>query len=280
MTIQQVYLAAIAKLQKVKNTSPHLDAGILLAHVLHKTKEYVLANPDKKMSVNQTKKLNALILRRQKNIPIAYLTGQKEFYGLHFFVGTFVLVPRPETELLIEETIKTVRQKTDQQKVTITDVGTGSGCIAITLAKYLPQAKIIAIDISPKALAMAKKNARQHKVFKKIKFIESNLLRTPILKKIKMDIIVANLPYLTNAEIKNVRHEPKLALYGGKMGVELIERLLMQSSEVLTPNGVILLEISPSQTKLVDFIIEQQIPGKKVTIFKDLTGRDRVVKIG
>lgn len=279
MIIQQALLSAIKKLQKTKDASPHLDAEVLLAFVLKKPKEYLMTNPAKKITSSQQKKFSALIVRRQRNIPIPYLTGSKEFYGLNFKINSEVLVPRPETELLVEEAIKIIRQKSPENRIDVIEVGTGSGCIAITLAKYLPSAKISASDISEKALKTAIKNARLHKVFNKIKFLQGDLLRPIMLKKKNVDIIIANLPYLTNKEISGVRHEPKVALYGGKMGVELIERLLIQSTEVLNPNGIILLEISPTQSKLIDFIIEQQLPGKKVTFFKDLSGRDRVVKI-
>lgn len=282
MTIQQALLSAIKKLQKKKIDSPHLDAEVLLAFILNKTRSYLLAHHQQNVTARQLKKYSALISRRQHHVPTAYLTNQKEFYGLNFYVSTDVLVPRPETEVLVEETIKCARQlhqTISYKPLAICDVGTGSGCIAITLAKYLPHAKITATDISEKALTVAKKNARTHKVLKKIRFLAGDLLRPLILKKIKCDIIVANPPYLTRAEIKNVRHEPKMALYGGKMGMEVIERLLMQSTEVLNENGVILLEISPTQTKLVDFIVEQQLPGRKVTFIKDLNGRNRVVKI-
>jgi release factor glutamine methyltransferase len=243
MTIQQAMLSAIKKLQKVKNPSPHLEAEVLLSF-------------------------------------IAYLTGHKEFYGLDFIINKNVLIPRPETELLVEETIKTSRQLAALNKPqAICDIGTGSGCLAIALAKYLPEAKIYATDISKKALSLAKKNARTHKVLKKVNFMRGDLLRPLILKKIKVNIITANLPYLTHDELLDVRHEPKTALFGGKMGIELIERLLMQSPAVLNPCGTILLEIAPTQTKLIDYIVEQHLPGKKVSFIKDLAGRDRVVKI-
>lgn len=279
MNIQQALLSSITRLQK-KTASPHLDAEVLLSFVLKKPKSYLLAHQEKKLTAAQSIKFHSLIARRQRNIPVAYLIGHQEFYGLDFLINDDVLIPRPETELLIEETIKAARQHaTGYGLRAICDIGTGSGCLAITLAKYLPKAQIIATDISSPVLRLAKKNARRHKILEKIKFIQGDLLRPFILKKIKCDIIIANLPYLTPLEMKAVPHEPRTALSGGKMGIELIERLIMQSPEVLNPNGVILLEISPTQTKLVDFIVEQQLPEKKVTFIKDLTSRDRVARI-
>ncbi len=280
MTIQQALLSARQKLKEVKNTSPHLEAEVLLSFVLNKSKSYLLTNQQKKLSPEQQKKFLNLINRRRHDIPMAYLTGRKEFYGLDFSINDNVLIPRPETESLVEETIKIARQLGQgHAPKTICDIGTGSGCIAITLAKYLPEVKIFATDISKKALILAKKNAKTLKVVKKINFLEGDLLQPLILKKIKCDIITANLPYLTRDELPGVRHEPKTALFGGKMGIELIERLLIQSPEVLNPGGVILLEISPTQRKLVDFIVEQQLPEKKVVFIKDLSEKDRVAKV-
>lgn len=283
MIIQQALLSAVKKMQRTKSDSPHLDAEVLLAFVVRRNRAYVLSHHDRTLTARQAKKFMANVSRRLTGLPIAYLTGQKEFYGLNFFVDKNVLVPRPETELLVETALRAARHlptTNGRAPSVIADIGTGSGCIAITLSKYLPSAKLMAVDISEKALAVAQKNARLHKAISKITFIKGDLLRPLILKKNKCDMLVANLPYLTNAEIKNVKHEPKTALYGGKMGVEPIERLLMQSTEVLNDSGIILLEISPTQVKVVDYLAEKHLPGKRVTFIKDLSGRDRVVQIG
>jgi len=285
MTIQQALLSAVKKLQNKNIHSPHFDAEVLLSFVLNKPKGYLLSHQDKKITTRQLNKFNLLISRRQRQTPIAYLTNHKEFYKLNFYINEHVLIPRPETETLIEEAIKCTRhlQKTINHKpLTIIDIGTGSGCIAITLAKYLPDIKIIATDISEKILAVAKKNAKKHKVSARITLKKGNLLK-PLLKKTKqppvIDILVANLPYLIQDELANVRHEPKQALYGGKMGLELIERIISQAEQVLNPNGVILLEISPTQVKTVDYLVEQHLPNKKVFFIKDLSERDRVARI-
>ena len=296
MTIQKALLSAVKKLQhtqntahNTQNTSPHLDAEVLLAFVLKKPKGYLLSHQGKNLTPSHLKKFNFLILRRQRGKPISYLTNHKEFYKLDFYISENVLIPRPETETLVEEAIKCTRhlQKTINRKpLTIYDIGTGSGCIAITLAKYLPDIKVMATDISEKALAVAKKNAKQHKVLRKIKFIKGDLLKS-LIKKSKApkhkaqytDLIVANLPYLTKDELQNIRHEPKQALYGGKMGLELIERLITQAEQVLNPKGIILLEISPAQVKYIEYLVEQHLPSKRVFFIKDLGERDRVARI-
>lgn len=279
MIIQKALLSAVSKLKKQNQTSAHLDAEVLLAFVTKKQKTYLLSNIEKRLTVSQVKKFNSLISKRQRGMPVAYLTNHKEFYGLDFYITRDVLIPRPETELLVETAIKAARQlyKTADEPVVIADIGTGCGNIAITLAKYLPFSKLIATDISKKAIEVAKKNARHHKVLKRITFKKGDLLKP--LKKFKPNIIVANLPYLTKDELANVRHEPKQALYGGKMGLVLIQKLLSQAPKVLARNGIILLEISPAQVKAINYFVEQHLPEKIISTIEDLAGRDRVVKI-
>jgi len=279
MTIQQALLSAIKKLRTKKIEAPALDVEVILMHLIKKPKTYLHSHLEKKLTAFQIKKFNSLISKRQRGTPVAYLTNHKEFYGLDFFITKDVLIPRPETELLIEQIIKTARQlhKETNESLIIADIGTGSGNMAITLAKYLPFAKLIATDISAEAIKVAKKNARQHKVLKRITFKKGDLLKP--LKKSKPNIIVANLPYLTKDELVNVRHEPKQALHGGKMGLELIQKLLSQTPKILARQGVILLEISPTQVKAVDYFVEQHLPDKKINIAKDLTDRERVIKI-
>ena len=284
MTIQKTLLTAINKLRQASITSATLDAEILLSHVLKRSKEYLLSYPEKKISANLSRTYKSLILRRQRGLPTAYLTNNKEFYGLNFFVNQHVLIPRPATETIVEEAIKEVRQlqlADKTKKIIIADVGTGSGCIAVTLAKYLKNVRLYAIDISSSALTVAKKNAQSHKVSSKISFVAGNLLTAiKITKKNPaIDLIVANLPYLTKYELSAVRHEPKLALLGGKMGLEYIDQLIAQVPRVLADDGVILLEVSPTQVTVVEHVAKQHFPDKNISFIKDLSGQERVVKI-
>ena len=284
MTIQKTLLTAINKLRQASITSATLDAEILLSHVLKRSKEYLLSYPEKKISANLSRTYKSLILRRQRGLPTAYLTNNKEFYGLNFFVNQHVLIPRPATETIVEEAIKEVRQlqlADKAKKIIIADVGTGSGCIAVTLAKYLKNVRLYAIDISSSALTVAKKNAQSHKVSSKISFVAGNLLTAiKITKKNPaIDLIVANLPYLTKYELSAVRHEPKLALLGGKMGLEYIDQLIAQVPRVLADDGVILLEVSPTQVTVVEHVAKQHFPDKNISFIKDLSGQERVVKI-
>ena len=278
MDIQKALLSAKQKIDKHNPSESQLDAEVLLAYVMKKPKSYLMANLDKKLTPAQSVKFKKMVEKRKKGTPVAYLTKHREFYGLEFYVDENVLIPRPDTEILIEEVIKKARflnQSMDKNEtLTIVDIGTGSGCIAITLAKYLPYAKIIATDISEPALKVAQKNARTHKVLKKINFRKGNLLK-PVSKKEDIDIIVANLPYLNKKELVNVPKEPKLALYGGKMGLELLDELFIQLTE-LEKTPTIILEIAPQQFKAIDYFAEQKLNKKMHEPVKDLAGRDRV----
>ena len=289
MIIQTALLRAVTTLQQSgSSTSVHLDAEVLLSFVTSKPKGYLLSHPERKLTASQQKKFSTLITKRKRGVPIAYLTGQQEFYKLNFFVTKDTLIPRPETETLIEQTISQAReiinQQTKKKTIIIADIGTGSGCIAVTLAKYLPQTKVIATDIFAKAITTAKKNAQQHEVQKKVTFILGDLLQPWLKRKgkktpLKPDIIVANLPYLTKIELQNVPHEPREALYGGKMGLELIEKLLFQSTTITPNTFAILLEIGPGQIEALKYIVETKMPDKKLAFVKDLADRDRVAII-
>lgn len=195
-----------AKFLKSHSPSPALDAEILLRNVLKKPKEYLYANPDTvlyptKLFTNYKK----LLRRRKKGEPIGYLINNKEVYGLNFYVDRTVLIPRPETEIIINETLKIIKEGDNKFCWTIADIGTGSGCIAITLAKIAKNKikHIYATDVSGKILAVAKKNARIHNVYEKIKLLKGSVL-APLQNK-KIDILIANLPYLEQKKIKNMR---------------------------------------------------------------------------
>ncbi|MEK7167578.1 MAG: HemK/PrmC family methyltransferase, partial [Patescibacteria group bacterium] len=222
MTILQALTKARKTLQK-KTSSPNLDAEIVLTFALKKPKEHIYAHPEKEFN---PKKFFNLIQRRAKGEPVAYITGHKEFFGLDFLVDKNVLIPRPETELLVEEALK--------EKGGVLEVGTGSGCISIAIKKNSPQRDVTAVDISAKALNLAKKNAKLNKV--KIGFVKSDLLQK--VEK-DYDTIVANLPYLLKKEKdRSTKLEPKKALYAD---IELYERLFKQIGNFKT----ILCEINP-----------------------------------
>lgn len=278
MKILRALKKAAKKFQQKKILSADLDAEILLSHVLRKPRSYLYIWPGKTMTASQTKRYGKLVARRLKFIPVAYLTKRKEFYGLDFYVDKNVLIPRPETESLAEEALKTAKL-CHQKTIKIADIGTGSGCLAVTLKKYLPGAKIYASDLSKKALAVAKKNSKKHKL--KIFFKQGDLLE-PFIK-IKLDLIVANLPYLKPIKeyLKNypgLKHEPLIALTAANKGLGLYARFFAQVKKYFDKKKIIV-EIDPGQKTAIRKIIRNNLPKAEIEIKKDLAGKNRIVII-
>ncbi|MBU0647371.1 peptide chain release factor N(5)-glutamine methyltransferase [Patescibacteria group bacterium] len=299
MTIKQILEESILKLKLKKIKNPHLNAEILLSTILKKQREFILSHTEYKLTKLQIKNYQTLINRRINGEPIAYLIGHKEFYGFNFNVNKNVLIPRPETELMVGEALKFTNY--NSQPTTLIDIGTGSGCIIITLAKLLNQKpknqKLIGIDISKKALLVAKQNALAHNVNKKIKFIKGNLLQ-PIIHNSKFItpnskiLILANLPYVCESWKKNysvdsigLKFEPQIALFTGKNGLELYEKLFKQINELQNKNYKfknnidIFCEFDPSQTILIKKLIKEYFKNAKLQIKKDLAGYNRLAII-
>lgn len=229
--------------------TPILDSELLLAYALKRPKEFVYSHPEHELTSCQLKKFNKLVIRRKKLEPIAYITSQKEFFGLNFYVNRTVLIPRPDTENLVEKIIDYYKaSKKKFHHPLILDIGTGSGCIAISLKKYLPFCDVIASDISAQALKIAKKNAKKNNV--KVKFFQSNLFKNiPEKYTGKIDIIAANLPYLPKniAQKKSLQYEPNIALQNHKQ----LLNFLPQVEKFIKPNGKIFLEINKNQIKMM-----------------------------
>src|SRR3989344_1694826 len=279
MTSRQALTWAYKKLQPKKIQTASLDAEVLLSFILDKPKEFIYTHPEKILRPLDLKKYQALIRRRAKGEPIAYLTNLKEFYGLMFYVDKRVLIPRPETELLIEAVLRQVNQN---DKITIADIGTGSGCIAITLKRHRPRAAVYATDTAKKALTVAKKNATRHKA--KVTFFQGDLFMP--LKGKKIDILVANLPYgwkrwknNTSAETKGLKFEPPQALFTTNGGLYLYEKLFRQIVKLVTPPPLIIGEFDPRQKKQLLKKIRSIFPDYQMTIQKDLAGLDRILII-
>jgi len=277
MQIHEALKTSIKKLESKNITSAILDAEVLLSHILKKSKEFILTYPEKEITQGQLKKFNDLFNRRAKGEQVAYLTGHQEFYGLDFLVNKNVLIPRPETELVIDETRSFIKSQIPATKYQLLDIGTGSGCIAIALKKYLPKAQITATDISKKALAVAEKNAGFHKT--KIKFIHSDLLNN--VPGQKWDIIITNPPYLDKKEAdqKQLAHEPQKALYGGKFGLEIYEKLFQQIKQLKYPPKLILGEIGHAHITQTKKLAKEYFPASQIQIKKDLCGKNRILKI-
>jgi release factor glutamine methyltransferase len=287
MNIKQALSEGTNKLKTMETNSARIDAEILLAHTLNKSREYLLTYPEKKISKGQFSNFLFFIKKRLDYQPIAYIIGHKSFYGLDFMVNEDCLVPRPETELMVEEVIK-IAEKLKQ--TTIIDIGTGSGCIIVSLAKNLKSIfKYLAIDISVPTLKIAQKNAEINKVSRRIKFFHGNLLKPliqkDIIEKKENLIITANLPYLTPNQVNSsltIQNEPILALVAGDDGLKYYRQLFTQINQLKTEkeiSGYLLCEIDPSQTDSIEKLIKDTLTYKEFNKKQDLAGLDRLVII-
>lgn len=247
-----------------------LEKEVLLANLLGKNREFLLTNPEYEVSNEQSERFYGLIRSHERGVPIAYLIKHKEFFGLSFIVDERVLIPRPETEFLVEKVIEFAGKDPSIKK--IVDIGTGSGNIACSLAKNLENVQIFATDVSDKALEVAKINAQKLNVV--ISFIKSDLLDE--LKDMEFDIIVANLPYIgteTNSFVskETEEHEPHVALYGGSDGLELYEKLFNQVKNFKYLMG----EVGFNHREALEKLFEKYFPNSNCEVLKDLAGLDR-----
>ncbi|MFA5047608.1 MAG: peptide chain release factor N(5)-glutamine methyltransferase [Patescibacteria group bacterium] len=276
MTIRTSLILATQKLTAKKIPSASLDAELLLSHILQRPKIFLYAHNEYKLSQKQENDFKKSLARRLKHEPVAYITGRKEFFGLTFVVNKKVLIPRPETELLIEEAINYFECNNSSKKV-LADIGTGSGCIAITLKKYLPRLEVIATEKSSGAISVARENIKKNKV--KIKVIQSDLLQKIPHKKI--DIITANLPYLpaNRKTLKDLSYEPKMALLAGRDGLDVYEKLFKQISALKTRPQLVLCEIDPSQNLKIKKLANTLLPEYSAETKKDLAGKYRLLKL-
>lgn len=261
----------------------HLDAEVLLAHVLKKDRAWLLAHSDYSLPTTRYSLFRKLVRRRRAHEPLAYIIGTKDFYKHTFVVNRHTLIPRPESEMLVDLAVgaHALRQGP------IWDVGTGSGAIAISIAKEIPTARVLATDISSKALAVAQRNATRLKA-KNVRFFKADLVprKLPIGRILgtEMPVIVANLPYLPISDKKRLDHdvvtyEPTSALFAGKDGLALIKKFLRQITASKIPFSSLFLEYDPPQTKTLRLVAKKSFPKATIRIHKDLARRDRVMEI-
>jgi release factor glutamine methyltransferase len=251
-----------------------LESEILLRHALGINRAQLYADLDIELSPKQEKSFGRLFERRQRGEPAAYITGHREFYGLDFKVNRHVLIPRPETELLVELAIDICR--THPNIATVADIGTGCGNIAVSLSVNLRNVKIRAIDISGEALSVAVINAAANKVKSRVSFLQGNLLE-PLQKPV--DLIAANLPYVKTADLPRNDFEPRAARDGGKDGLDAIKNLCLQAEKRLKRGGFLLLEIGEGQAAAVKALLQKTFPGAATDVHKDLAGIERVIKV-
>lgn len=276
MTIKQAMIKGVTILKLEKISTPKLKARLLLQYVLKKPRQYLIVYDNEKLTEREEEEYLKYIDLLAKGEPIEHITHQKEFMKLNFYVDENVLIPRQDTEILVEEVMK-IAKKIRAKK--ILDLCTGSGAIAVSLAKYLENVQLTAVDISGKALDIAIANAKNNHVQDKITFVESNLFEN--LGEEKYDMIVSNPPYIRRKELetldKEVKREPRLALDGGEDGLEFYRNILDKAYEYLRYGGYICLEIGYDQKEDVTKIVKDKKQYKGIYCKKDLYDHDRVI---
>lgn len=283
-TIREALSDARARLRAAEISSADLDAAVLLGHVLGVDRAALYAHPERALTPEAQAAFEALIARRLQGEPVAYLTGHKEFMGLDFLTDRRALIPRPETELLVEMALAEVRRRGEAAlaDLRVADVGTGSGAIAIALAAHEPRLPLIyATDISAEALALAAENARRLGVAPRLRLLQGDLLAAlpePV------DVLLGNLPYIADDEREilapDVRdYEPHLALFGADDGLGHLRRLLASALPLLKPGAVLLLEFGYDQRARLAELISSLLPGTQMRFISDYAGWDRLVEI-
>lgn len=259
------------------NDTSASDARRLVAEAAGRPVTWVLAHPEAPMADDQLAWLSRATERCARGEPLAYILGWWEFYGRRFRVSPDVLIPRPETESLVDRALGFLRAH--PQAIDIVDVGTGSGCLAVTLAAEAPRVHVLAVDISAPALRMARANARTHRVESRLRWVQADLMTA---FRGAWDLLVANLPYIPRERLGRLevsRHEPHLALEGGQDGMELLRRLVGAIPDVLRPGGFAALEIDEGQGEALRALVQARLPSSEVAIEPDLAGRERFLTI-
>jgi release factor glutamine methyltransferase len=281
----------MAQLRAANVPSSTLAAELLLMHALGRDRTWLYTHPEAELDASVAREYFRLIARRAAGEPTQYLTGKQEFWGLEFEVTPAVLIPRPETEHVIEVALERlgprgikINMHTGEASppLRIADVGTGSGCLAVALAHELPHAEIFATDISAAALEVALRNATRHRVAKRIRFLQGDLLKPVPSSPGSFDLIVSNPPYVAHDDAatlaREVReHEPHTALFGGPSGIEIYERLVEQADELLRSAGVLVLELGYNSAQHARAILVAQRHWVNVSVTNDLAGIPRVL---
>jgi len=270
-------LKQASKAAEAHSETPALDAQTLLAGIMRRPRSWLLAHPEAHLTPRQHRRLNRACTMLAQGIPLPYVLGRWEFYGRKFAISPAVLIPRPETETLVELALAWLRAHPGRRRTA--DIGTGSGIIAVTLAAEIPDLTCTATDISEAALGIAALNASAHKVAERIRFVHTDLLEgVPET----FDLIAANLPYIPSkrlASLEVARREPRIALDGGADGLALIRRLLTQAQSRLRAGGVIMLEIDDSHAQTAPETARSLFPNAEIQIHRDLANRPRVLAV-
>jgi len=272
--------------------NPRLDSEVLLAHLLRLDRVGLYLNFDRPLSRDELSSFREIVKRRGSREPLQYITGHQEFWTLDFKVTPDVLIPRPDTEILVEEALKAVRRETldvrrqNQLPFTILDLCTGSGCIAISLAHELKDAVVYAVDTSEAALSIARENAEKNVVQDRVIFLQGDLyeaLTSYVSRLTSYDIIVSNPPYIKNIDIPNIQpevrdYEPRMAVDGGTEGLGFYKRIVADAPNHLSPHGWLMVEVGEGQADAVSKMMADTGAFESISTVKDLAGIERVVK--
>ncbi|MBN2256657.1 MAG: peptide chain release factor N(5)-glutamine methyltransferase [Anaerolineaceae bacterium] len=276
LSISAALLQATAAFKK-QSESARLDAGVLLAHLLNKPRSWLTTHMEELLTEDECTRLDQALKQVGEGLPLPYILGHWEFHGLEFAVDRHVLIPRPETELLVDTALQWLCSHPEQRR--LADIGTGSGCIAISLAVEVLDLQVEAIELSESALMIAQLNVKRHRVSERVRLYCGDLTR-PLTGAV--DIVCANLPYIPTNMLKTLpvsNHEPSLALNGGVDGLKVIRRLLELSPACVNPGGLILLEIEASLGMQVIDLARLVYPSAVIDCRQDFAGLDRLVSI-
>src|SRR3990172_5993940 len=286
MNVKNLLEESITRINSFSDT-PQLDAQVLLAHIIGKPRTWIISHLEVEITPKEQGRFNVALIKLEAGEPLAYILGKWGFFGVEFDITKDVLIPRPETELLVEKAIAWLQAH--PEKRTIADIGTGSGAIAVSIALNVPHAKILATDISPTALRVAKRNAQKFNIHHQIEFAECDLLpeskvesQKSDLRPSTFDLICANLPYSPTQTMRRLPiygREPTLALDGGSDGFDLYRRLFKLIPDWLAPHGMILLEVESSLGAQTMDLASKFFPNAEINLYQDLAGKDRLLSI-
>ena len=281
MTSREALLVTRQTLAAAGFDDANVESTLLLGYILGISETELYSEPERILTPSEIKELELLTSRRLHHEPLAYIVGHCQFYGHDFHLTRHTFIPRPETEFLVEEAVNFARRHHPENQLTLADIGTGSGAVAISLALALPEARIYATEIDTQALKTARINCRQHGVSRRVILLQGDLLE-PLPGPV--NVIIANLPYVKNNELEKLdpeiaNFEPRIALAGGEDGLDIVRRLLTQVQGRLHPDGCLLLEIGYTQSKAVNSLLVRHLPGADIKMIADLAGIDRVARV-
>ncbi len=281
VTVRGALRDALGRLQDMRVPSYALAAELLLMHALGCDRAWLYSHPEAAMDSGVARKFFELVAQRASGVPTQYLTGKQEFWGLEFEVTPAVLIPRPETEHVVEVALERLGEQRRHENLRVADIGTGSGCIAVALAHELRGAEILATDISAAALEIARRNAERHGVLGRIRFVECDLLDAAAREGRHFDLVVSNPPYVARSDESQLprevrEHEPREALFGGATGTEIYARLIAEAAQQLRAGGLLTLEIGYDALEAIRPIFENAA-WKNMRVTNDLAGIPRVI---